>query len=289
MDTAPTQIDDKVYVAPFGTNQVDNYSLLELRGKGAFGEVWKAQNLLTGQIVALKIVNVEDPRIAEMIIEEVRVLKEISYPTCHPFLSCFYDYRYDRPNKKVLIEMEYIEGTELQDWITNYRQNPVNLSVENILLLLTTDLVDALKFLHDKGIIHRDIKPNNILITTEYIPKLVDFGLGCDAQRCLNNFCCKGNPGTYYYMAPETIMFKESYFVTDIWSLGVTLYVMATGQYPFDFEFNNTKDIQETIINQIPHKLGTNNYKLNAIVNGCLKKNPNFRMTLEQISEILEN
>jgi serine/threonine protein kinase len=277
-----TEIEDLTFSQPVQQGG-DNYRLIELRGSGAFGQVWKAQNLGTGQIVALKIVNVNDPKIAELIVEEVRILKQISQPRCHPFLSCFYDYVYDQRNRQIFIEMEYIDGQELQNWSQQF-------SFEDLyykLLLVTADISRALQFIHSRNVVHRDIKPSNILITYENVPKLVDFGLGCNPQMCSTSYCCPGNPGTPHFMAPETLAFGESYFASDVWSLGVTLFFIATGRYPFDFHSTSILEIKETIIHTMPAKLNTSMPQLNQIVNGCLVKDPNYRITLEQIMSIL--
>lgn len=263
---------------------LENYRLIELRGSGAFGQVWKAQNLTTDQIVALKIVNVSDnAKIVEMIIDEVRMLKQISQPHCHPFLACFYDYTYDEAKKQILIEMEYIDGAELQRWSQNFSLS----DLFDKLLLVTADLSRALQFIHSKNIIHRDIKPTNILITRENVPKLVDFGLGCNAEMCSTSLCCPGTPGTPPFMAPETVAFGESYYASDIWSLGVTLFFVVTRKYPFDFGSNSTEEIKTAIIQQVPDRLTTGNWKLDQIVNGCLLKDPNVRLTPGQILAIL--
>jgi serine/threonine protein kinase len=262
---------------------LQNYRLIQLRGTGAFGQVWQAENLNSGQIVALKIINVENPRITEMILEEIRTLKQISQPKCHPFLACFYDYMYDMSAKQILIEMEYIDGMELQKWAQQFSLEVLF----NKLLFLTADLSRALQFIHSKNIVHRDIKPSNILITSQNVPKLVDFGLGCTVETCVTSFCCPGNPGTPPFMAPETFAFGESYYASDLWSLGVTLFFVVTGHYPFRFSYNTTDEIKKTVIREIPDVLTTGNYKLDTIVNGCLIKDPNLRITPAQILAIL--
>jgi len=278
-----TEIEDHTFSEPV-LKGMDNYRLIELRGSGAFGQVWKAQNMGTGQIVALKIIKVTDPKIAEMIIDEVRILKQISEPRCHTFLACFYDYSYDQSNQQIYIEMEYIDGQESQAWAQRFYSDDLYYK----LTLLTADLSRALQFIHSRNVLHRDIKPSNILITNENIPKLVDFGLGCNPQVCATSLCCPGNPGTPAFMAPETLAFGESYYASDVWSLGVTLFFLATGgYYPFEFHSATPLAIKDTIVRELPFQLDTTNPRLNQIVNGCLVKDPNYRITLEQILAIL--
>ena len=262
------------------------FQLVELRGKGAQGEVWKAINSENGQTVALKIIDVKDIQLSN-IQEKLNMLEDISIPKCHPFLACYYGDYYDEIDKKLYIEMEYIDGQELQNWTKQFDY----VTLHGYLVDLTADLIQALSFIHSKNIIHRDIKPANILISNTGVPKLVDFGLSCKSFICNRNSnrisCCKGRVGTPVYLAPETIISNENYFETDIWQLGATLFYVATERYCFDFpDITGVQEIMRIITRQLPLILTTENETLNNIVNGCLVKDPLNRITLEEINSL---
>ena len=164
----------------------------------------------------------------------------------------------------------------------------------NSLLALFKDLATGLYFAHTKGLIHRDIKPANILITSQNIPKIVDFGIACSSQSCRLNMdfykaqCCQGRIGTPLFMAPETISSGESYFASDVWSLGVTIFLLASGRYPFNFK--NSQDVNSvffTIVNDAPLSLTTSNPALNTLVNSCLVKDYSRRISIPEILNYL--
>jgi len=272
-----------------------NYELMELLGKGGQGEIWKARIKDTGQIVALKIVYVKNKLKIESVINEIKSLEKISKP-CHPFLACYYDHIYDEPNERVLIEMEYIKGKELGDWVKEFRRVRNTQALHHNLVLLGLDISRALTYIHSKGIIHRDIKPSNILITNSGIPKLVDFGISCESTLCDVNkvreivSCCITDDikGTPYYMSPETISEGVSYPNSDIWSLGVTLFHSATDKFPYDFrEASDIRGVFLKIINDTPSFLNTNNLTLNDIVNSSIIKDPFTRISAKQMTDMI--
>jgi serine/threonine protein kinase len=263
---------------------VNKYKEIEKIGSGGQGAVYKVQNLVNSRIVALKVVNITS-RNASDAVKELASLERISKPTCHPFLACYYDHYFDSINKKLFIEMEYIEGQALNAWSKKF----TGPTLYNNLLLVLDDLCKALSFIHSQGIIHRDIKPENIIVTNDNIPKLIDFGVSCFTILCYENLaCCKQDPGTLPYMAPETYYLRESYYATDLWSLGVTFFVLATGLYPFNF--SNAKTLEEyraVVLNNRPLALTSPNEKLNLIVNSCLIRDPRTRITIPQIQDII--
>lgn len=187
--------------------------------------------------------------------------------------------------------MEYIEGRDLQVFSKEIKQYDLYKKLNFVM----KDITKALNYIHSKGLIHRDVKPQNILITYDFIPKLVDFGLACETVECDvkviqdKKDCCVGKPGTPVYMAPETILSRESYYSTDIWSLGATFYKVATDEYCFDF--SKSKDILNVfyiIVTKTPKELKTNNQLLNNAVNSCLIPNAFERITDNELLEMLE-
>jgi len=264
-----------------GPKTIKSFDKLELKGQGGQGEVWKARNKETDQIIALKIIykNRENLDFAQ---KEIEILKKISTP-CYTFISCYYDSSYDGNN--FLIEMEYIEGRDLEAF---RKENIDSLKyLENKLVDFMKIMTTALVYIHSKDVVHRDIKPQNILITNDLIPKLVDFGLSCETEICDKLFCCSGNSGTPVLMAPETILLNKSFFVSDVWSLGTTFYKVSTGNYCFKFpDINNIRDVIYTVAHEKPKKLETRNKTLNIVVNLCIESDFLKRITSEKLLKI---
>ena len=266
------------------------YNIISLIGKGFFGEVWKAERLSDGEIIALKVVNTDplNPKMLQALKREAKILNKISRPQCQPFLVCFNDYKYLPDQNKFIIDMTLIEGKTLVKYAiildeeTRYKH----------LLLIMKDIIKALEYLHNNGIIHNDVKPENIIIDKHLTPILVDFGVACvDLSVCkldknVTSKCCKGIMGPNMYISPETIKRKVYYIESDIWSLGITFYIAATGKYPFN-KGNNLEELFNNIKNDEPDKLNTSNEVLNYIVNRALDKNPVTRITIPEISKIL--
>jgi len=273
-----------------------SYENIKKLGEGAFGSVYKVRDKQTGKVFALKIINVKDETILKQTQKEVANLIRISQP-CHPYLACYYASYYDPVRREFLIEMEYIEGMELQKWVEEFRKTRSDYELYGYLLAILVKLLQALTYVNATGLIHRDIKPANILMSkvgNEYIPKLVDFGIACVYKECptlrpnvfLN--CCYGRAGTPAYIPPETVQSSQNFPVSDMWSLGVTMFALATNRYPFDFQRDDTKDILNTVATTLPLKLRTANYKLNFSVNNMLQKDPLNRITAESLLNFLQ-
>ena len=190
--------------------------------------------------------------------------------------------------------MEFISGEDLYNYAKKYRENNDYDTLYKHLLLILKDIIKGLVFVHSKGILHNDIKPENIMIDSELTPKLVDFGLACSVNPkfCVvggeKTDCCEGYVGTPDFSSPEMYNTGIKYPASDIWSLGITLYDSATGEYSFDYPPNPTNDdIAQTIRDKQPNKLKTSNDLLNSIVNMALNKNPATRITAKQIKDII--
>ena len=265
------------------------YELLERKGSGAQGTVWKARIVETDQIIALKIITPEGgftEQQIEFIRKEIDALKRLSSDGCNMNVVCYYGY-YIQQNR-VLIEMQYIEGKNLLEWAIQFL--PTELFYGHLIALLK-DLSSALLYIHGKGVIHRDIKPENILVDENDIPIIVDFGLSCLSFISRQGVSeCQGSPGTPTYTPPETFNNQVSYNVSDVWSLGVTIFQLAEKRYPFNFgNMNDLQKIYQTVNQTSPERLNTTNRKLNDIVNGSIVKDPARRLTVPQMRQILYN
>lgn len=268
----------------------EGYELIEEIGSGNFGRVYKARRLSDGKIVALKVINVRTDAMLKDIDREVNILKKISDPTCQPFLVCFNSSKYLEDTWEFLIEMDMVEGKTLDEFIKSVSEDKKC----KYLLLILKDIIKAIIYLHKNNIVHNDIKPDNIIIDENLTPVLVDFGVACeDINVCSlddkNKKCCKNIGGPKQYISPETLATKAYYKESDVWSLGVTLYVSATGEFPFHNTDGTAKTLFNSIRNYDPKKLNTNNNLLNYIVNSALDKNPNTRITPEEINGLLES
>ena len=219
------------------TKKVGNYIISEQIGIGTFSKVTKAFHTLTGETVAVKILDkskIKDNIDIERISREIEILKSIS----HPNIAQLYESNSTIHNFYLI--MEYIEGGDLCDYISK------NLCLdEKTSCHFFRQLISVIEYLFDMGITHRDIKPENILLdASQKNIKVIDFGM---SKVIDPNDIMFERVGTAYYIAPEVLegMYDEK---CDIWSAGVILYILLCG-YPC---FNGETD--EKIYKQIKKK-----------------------------------
>ncbi|HEY3298361.1 MAG TPA: serine/threonine-protein kinase [Armatimonadota bacterium] len=197
---------------------IGKYEKLDVLGYGASGIVYLAWDKLLGKHVALKEISLNSSE-EERFLEEARVLDRLRHPNIVEVNSV------DRIDGHLIIDMEYVKGTNLQEYLRSKGRIPVREA-----LSVAVQICDALDFAHRNHTVHRDIKPANVLINSEGVVKIVDFGLA----EILGSGSYAGGAGTYSYMAPEDFdEVQRSDSRSDIWSVGVTLYEMLTGQRPF--------------------------------------------------------
>jgi len=197
---------------------IGKYEKLDVLGHGVSGIVYLAWDKLLGKHVALKEISLESAE-EERFLEEARVLDRLRHPNIVQVNGV------DKIEGHLLIDMEYVKGTNLQEYMRRVGRLPVREAVS-----IAVQIAGALDFAHQRRIVHRDVKPANILITEEGIVKIVDFGLA----EILGSGSYAGGAGTYAYMAPEDFDEDDrSDYKSDIWAVGVTLYEMLTGSRPF--------------------------------------------------------
>jgi serine/threonine protein kinase len=272
-----------------------DYEIIKEVGKGNYGSVYKAIRKSDGEIVALKVLYKLFPMQRYSTINEIDILKIISQDKCNSFLGCYYNHGYDPDTKELLIEMEYIDGQDLDKFGKKVRHNLSSDKLYYYLLLIIKDIATGLQFIHDKGVLHNDIKPENIIISTEMIPKLVDFGLSCHVEEYCslknNTICCENTGGTPLFTAPETAQDGIKYPASDVWSLGATIYNVATwNKYPFDFtNIYTLPRAMELIRTGKPIPLNTGNNLLDILVNQMINPDPVQRITVNEILEELKD
>jgi len=230
---------------------VSHYHIVGKLGGGGMGLVYDAEDIRLGRHVALKFIPADlanDRKALERFVREARAASQLN----HPGICTIYDIE-DDTNGQPFIVMEKLEGMSLKDRLLG---EPMD--VEEI-LDIGIQVADALAACHAKGIIHRDIKPANIFITKSGQVKILDFGLAKMAPAyATGDYVAAEDPlsiagdifGTAVYMSPEQARGEELDARTDLFSLGVVLYQMATGKKPF--AGNNTVTTLEAVLNRKP-------------------------------------
>jgi len=220
---------------------ISHYRILEKVGSGGMGVVYKAEDTKLKRIVALKFLPQEltqDPEAKERFHQEARAAAGLD----HLNICSVYEIDETEENQ-MFIAMAYYEGETLKEKIA---KGPLKIddAVE-----IALQVAEGLKEAHKHHIVHRDIKPANILITGNGIVKIVDFGLATSKGR--SKLTKEGSTlGTASYMSPEQTMSDEIDSRTDIWSLGVVLYEMITGQLPFRGDYEQATVY--SILNETP-------------------------------------
>ncbi len=213
--------------APTPLDGTDRYAIVEKIGEGGMGMIYKAQDKILKRVVALKILSHPvhaDPKMVERFFMEARSAAALN----HPNIVTLFDV--GRIGKNYFISMEYIEGQNFMALIDKWKR----LTIPQF-IFLARHLCLALDYAHKQKIIHRDIKPTNIMLTKSGQIKITDFGLAkvLDESSPTESGTVSGTP---YYMSPEQIQGKKVDPRTDIYSLGATLYHLLVGMPPFHTE-----------------------------------------------------
>jgi len=219
------------------------YRIIEPIGKGGMGVVYKAEDIKLERTVALKFLPpdlTEDPEARERFVREAKAAAALS----HPHICTIHEIGEDE--NQYFIAMECIEGQSLKQKIL---KGPLDQAEA---LDIALQVAEGLEEAHKKGIVHRDIKPGNIMVTDKGSVKVMDFGL---VKVLGGSLITKEDKtmGTVAYMSPEQAQGEVVDQRTDIWSLGVVLYEMLTGQLPFKGEFEQS--MIHSILNHEPEPL----------------------------------
>jgi len=207
---------------------ISHYKILEKIGKGGMGEVYKAEDTKLKRIVALKFIKLqalENEEIKMRFVREAQAAAALD----HPNICTIYEI--DEADGQTFISMAYIEGQSLKEKI---KLAPLKVEEAQDIAM---QVADGLQAAHEKGITHRDIKSANIMISEKGQAKIMDFGIAKLAERTEITKTAT-IMGTVAYMSPEQSMGEAVDHRTDIWSFGVMLYEMLTGELPFKGELN---------------------------------------------------
>ena len=220
--------------------KLSGYKIIKKIGSGGMGDVYLAEHEKLEKKVAIKSLHknlVTDASFKKRFSQEAKTHSKLD----HPNIIRLLDYK-ERKDGLFLI-MEYVKGMQLDDHIKNV-SGPIP---ENDLIILFKQILDAIGYAHKKGLVHRDIKPSNIMINNMGMVKVLDFGIA-KFQDEENGLTKTGiQIGTAAYMSPEQVNAKKLDKLTDIYSLGITLFYMAVGKSPFEGE-TNAFSIQTKII-----------------------------------------
>jgi len=243
---------------------ISHYKIIEKLGEGGMGVVYKAEDTKLKRTVTLKFIRTQAMEAAE---EKTRFVREAQAAAAldHPNICTIYEI--DEVKGKTFIAMAFIKGQSLNDKIKS-----APLRLEEV-LDIGMQVAQGLEEAHEKGVFHRDIKSSNIMVTDKGQAKIMDFGIaklagGTEITRPATFM------GTVAYMSPEQASAEPLDHRTDIWSLGVVLYEILTGQVPFKGEHEQV--ILHSILNKSPQPVTSLRsgipLELEAIVNKCLEK-----------------
>ena len=248
---------------------IGEYRLVEKLGEGGMGEVYQGVHSKIGRVVAVKILSqaAHSPEFVERFLNEARIqggLQHNNIVTLYDFLEY---------NGQPCIIMEYIEGRTLTDCVQTWGGIPLSDAIRYF-----QAIVEAIAYVHSRGIVHRDIKSNNVKVTPSGQIKLLDFGIAkSGASPALT--VTGAFVGTLQYLSPEQLVGGVADVRSDIWSLGVLLYEMTTSHLPF--EANTIGELCQKITkaSYTPPSVMNQNVpkEVQNIIQKCLKKNPSDR------------
>ncbi|XP_010885858.1 MAP/microtubule affinity-regulating kinase 3 isoform X14 [Esox lucius] len=249
---------------------IGNYRLLKTIGKGNFAKVKLARHILTGREVAIKIIDKTqlNPTSLQKLFREVRIMKILNHPNIVKLFEVI------ETEKTLYLIMEYASGGEVFDYLVAHGRMK-----EKEARAKFRQIVSAVQYCHQKHIVHRDLKAENLLLDADMNIKIADFGFSNEFTmgNKLDTFC--GSPP---YAAPELFQGKKyDGPEVDVWSLGVILYTLVSGSLPFDGQ--NLKELRERVLRgkyRIPFYMSTD---CENLLKRFLVLNPAKRGTLEQI------
>ena len=261
--------------------QLGPYRLVDRLGAGGMGEVWRAEDTRLLRPAAVKILSekiASDPDWKARFLREARTAASLNHPNIATI------YAVDEHESTMYIAMELVLGTSLSDLIASRTMTPADI------VRISRQTAEALAAAHEKQIVHRDIKPDNIIVLQRAI-KVLDFGIAKNIGPSADDSLTRGQLilGTPYYMSPEQALGKKIDVRTDIFSLGVVMFEMLTGSRPFQGS-NVTETVLQILTKPTPDLralASAASPQLLAIVEKCLQKQPGDRYSADDLADAL--
>ncbi|XP_020886925.1 mitogen-activated protein kinase kinase kinase 3 [Arabidopsis lyrata subsp. lyrata] len=253
----------------------------ELIGCGAFGRVYMGMNLDSGELLAIKQVLIAPSSASKEktqghireLEEEVQLLKNLSHPNIVRYLGTV------RESDSLNILMEFVPGGSISSLLEKFGSFP-----EPVIIMYTKQLLLGLEYLHNNGIMHRDIKGANILVDNKGCIRLADFGASKKVVELATVNGAKSMKGTPYWMAPEVILQTGHSFSADIWSVGCTVIEMATGKPPWSEQYQQFAAVlhigRTKAHPPIPEDLSP---EAKDFLLKCLHKEPSLRLSATEL------
>jgi len=242
--------------------------MIAVIGKGSFGKVMQVRKKDTGKIYAMKILN-KDMIVQRQELEHAKAEKNVLQKLVHPFLVNL-NYSFQTPDKLYFV-MDFVNGGELFFHLQREKKFP-----EHRARFYMAEIACGLEYLHKNGVIYRDLKPENLLLTSDGHICLTDFGLAKEGLMCedarTSTFC-----GTPEYLAPEVLNGEEYGKSVDWWSFGTLMYEMLTGLPPFYCE--DVQKMYKKIISEPLNIPSTFSPEATDIIEKLLDRSPKTRLS----------
>ena len=246
--------------------RIGDYEVIELLGTGGMGHVYRARNIISNRTEALKILLPDlsaDREFADRFLSEIRTLASLDHPNIALLHTAF------QADDQLVMVMEFVKGSTLEQ---RAYLSPMTTStvVEYI-----TQALSALSYAHARSVIHRDIKPANLMVTSDGVVKLMDFGIA-KSKLDINLTRTGATVGSFYYMSPEQVNGLKVDARSDLYSIGIVLYELLAGRLPF--EADSTYGVLDKQLHSTPQPPIELNPalppQLNAIILKALAKDP---------------
>ncbi|GAQ37345.1 Protein kinase of the Mitotic Exit Network [Aspergillus tubingensis] len=249
--------------------ELKDYQLGDCLGKGAFGSVYRALNWNTGETVAVKQIKLVDLPKSELrvIMLEIDLLKNLDHPNIVKYQG------FVKSAETLNIILEYCENGSLHSIAKNFGRFP-----ENLVGLYMSQVLHGLLYLHEQGVIHRDIKGANILTTKEGLVKLADFGVASRTTGLSESSVV----GTPYWMAPEVIELSGATTASDIWSLGCTVIELLEGKPPY-YNLQPMPALFRIVNDDHPPLPQGASPAVKDFLMQCFQKDPNLRVSARKL------
>lgn len=254
------------------------YTLSKMIGEGSYGKVYLGHSVLCGKAVAMKCYDKSKIRAkstTDRILQEVDILSNLDHDGIIRMFEIF-------ENKKfIFMVLEYVDCGDLLSWMRDHGKFS-----EAAFLPILHQILEGLAYLHSRGILHRDVKLDNILLGSDGRIRLCDFGV---SKKMPSKGLVFEHIGTPAYIAPEIVVEKGySGFKADVWSLGITCFIAMTGHIPF--KGNDIGQLQNNILSndlQFPRDCKLSD-RMRGVIAGMLEKNPRRRLGIAEVAAALE-